>query len=66
MGGTMTSPLFDKRIWRIQHVAEFLGVSKGHIYNLVNRREIPFLKKGKILYFIPLEVENWLHEGRKQ
>lgn len=55
--------LFDKRIWRVSDVAEYLGVSEGHIYNLCSRREIPFVKKGKLLYFIPKEVENWLLQG---
>lgn len=55
--------LFYKRIWRTSDVAEFLGVSKGHIYNLCSRREIPFVKKGKQLYFIPKEIENWLLQG---
>lgn len=55
--------LFDKRIWRVTDVAEYLGVSKGHIYNLCSNKMIPFVKKGKQLYFIPKEVENWLLQG---
>lgn len=57
---------FTKQIWRIKDTAEYLGVSKGHLYNLVSRREIPFIKKGKLLYFIPSEIENWLLEGSKK
>jgi len=62
-------PLFNKKIWRISDVAEFLGVSEGHIYNLVSksrktrRNNFPFRKKGKLLFFIPSEVLNWIDEG---
>ncbi len=59
----MNVKLFDKSIWRITDVAEYLGLSIGHIYNLCYRREIPFIKKGKNLFFIPGEIENWLLEG---
>ncbi len=55
--------LFDKRIWRVTDVAGYLGNSKGHIYNLCSRREIPFVKKGKQLYFIPKEIEDWVLQG---
>lgn len=62
---------FKNQIWRIEEVAEFLGVSVGHIYNLVsasrktrNKNEIPFRKRGKALYFFPQEILDWVDEGR--
>ncbi len=55
--------LFEKSIWRVTDVADYLGNSKGHIYNLCSRRSIPFVKKGKQLYFIPKEIENWVLQG---
>ena len=55
--------LFDKRIWRIIDVAEYLQCSVKTIYNKTSRGEIPFIKKGKVLYFRPEEIENWLLEG---
>ena len=58
--------LFDKKIWRINDVAKFLGCSKGHIYNLVSDEKIPKVKKGKFLYFIPDVIHNWILEGNLQ
>ncbi len=55
--------LFNKLLWRIGDVAKALGVSVGHIYNLVSRREIPYRKKGKLLFFIPTEIHDWINEG---
>ena len=55
--------LCDKRIWRIDDVAKFLGCSKGHVYNLSSDEKIPKIKKGKFLYFIPSEILEWLLQG---
>lgn len=54
---------FNIQIWRVNEVADYLGVTHGHIYNLCSRREIPFVKKGKLLYFIPSEIEDWVLQG---
>ena len=62
-GSIPTSSLFDKRIWRVDDVAKFLGCSKGHIYNLSSDEKIPKIKKGKFLFFIPSEVLEWLLQG---
>ena len=55
--------LFNKRIWRIDDVAKFLGCSVGHIYNLSSDEKIPKIKKGKFLFFIPSEVLEWVLQG---
>ena len=39
--------------------------SKYTLYGLTSRREIPFIKKGKKLYFERMELEAWIMEGRK-
>lgn len=57
------SPLFNKKIWRIIDVAEFLQCSMKTIYNKTSKGEIPHIKKGKLLYFRPDEIENWVMEG---
>lgn len=55
--------IHSKKIWRIEDVVEFLGVSKGYIYQLTSKEKIPFIKKGKLVYFVPQEIENWVLEG---
>jgi excisionase family DNA binding protein len=44
---------------------EVTGLKKPTLYALVHRREIPFLKKGKRLYFKREDLEAWIEEGRK-
>ena len=58
--------LFDKQIWRVGDVAEFLGCSVGHIYNLVADEKIPKRKRGGLLVFVPEEILNWVLEGEQQ
>lgn len=58
--------LFDIRIWSVSEVADYLKVSKGHIYNMVSDRKIPHEKKGRRLYFIPSEIFNWIKEGNHE
>jgi excisionase family DNA binding protein len=60
-----TNKIFKKKIWTIDEVALFLGLSKKTIYNKTSRREIPFRKPkgGRRLYFIPDEILNWIDEG---
>jgi len=52
-----------KNIWRIHDLVEYLGCSKGHIYNLCYREKIPHIKKGKFLFFIPEKIHSWILEG---
>jgi len=61
---------FNNQIWRIRDVANFLDVSVGHIYNLISRSRkmrrkvgIPHRKRGKLLYFFPKEVLDWIDKG---
>ena len=55
--------IHDKKIWRIADVAEFLGCSKWHIYRLTSDEKIPYIKKGKFIYFVPDCIHNWVLEG---
>ena len=55
--------IHDKKIWRVKDVAEFLGCSCGHIYNLVSDEKIPKIKKGKFVYFVPERILEWVLEG---
>ena len=54
---------FKNQIWRIEDVASYLKCSKGHIYNLVSKGKIPHRKKGRMLFFLPIEILDWIDEG---
>ena len=50
----------------LKEASEFLNLAKPTIYTLTSKRLIPFMKKGKKLYFKKSELEKWLNEGKKK
>jgi len=44
-------------------VAELLQLSKQTVYGLVNRKKIPFHKRGKKLYFLKNQIIEWVTTG---
>lgn len=53
-----------KKYLSIREAAEFLGLSVPTIYSKVSKRELPFIKRGKFLYFTSADLEAYLQEGR--
>ncbi len=49
----------------IIQASELLNLAKPTIYTLTCRHEIPFIKKGKKLYFKKSDLVEWLNSGRK-
>jgi excisionase family DNA binding protein len=54
----------EEELLTIQGAAEFLRLSVPTIYAKVHRRELPFLKRSKRLYFEKAELLAYLKEGR--
>jgi len=48
----------------VEDAARFLSLSRHTIYGLVNRNAIPYMKKGKRLYFTTEQLTTWLKSGR--
>ncbi len=49
----------------IAGASRFLNLSTSAIYSLVQRREIPHMKRARRLYFSKDELRGWVEEGRK-
>jgi excisionase family DNA binding protein len=49
------------KLWTVEAVAEFLGVSKTWVYRRVESGEIPHRKIGRVVRFVPDEVTSWLN-----
>lgn len=56
-------PIFENKIWFIRDVAKFTGYSIKTLYNLTSRNLIPHRKKRGKLFFVPVEILNWIDEG---
>jgi excisionase family DNA binding protein len=50
----------------IKQAAELLDLTVPTIYGYVHRREIPFSKKSRRLYFSKKELTDWIHADRKK
>jgi excisionase family DNA binding protein len=50
----------------IQEAAEFLKLKVTTIYSYTSKSQIPFIKRGKKLYFEKSKLEAWLKEGKHE
>jgi excisionase family DNA binding protein len=61
-----TAELDQDKIFSIKEACTFLNLAQQTLYGFTSRREIPFIKRGKKLYFRKSELKNWLLEGKKK
>src|ERR1035438_4707617 len=54
------------KIFSIKEASSFLNLAQQTLYGFTSKRAIPFLKRGKKLYFKKIELENWLLEGKRK
>ena len=48
----------------VEDASQFLRCSKSHIYKLIHRKEIPYFKRGKTIYFRRRELMEWAFGNR--
>ncbi len=53
-------------VLNIDQAATFLHLARTTLYAMVSRREIPFMKKSKRLYFSTKELTTWLHNTKRE
>lgn len=55
-----------ERFFSLEEASKFLQLAKQTLYSFTSQRTIPFIKKGKKLYFRKSDLEKWLNEGQKR
>ena len=55
-----------EQLLTVQEAAQFLNLTVPTIYSKVSKNELPFMKRGKRLYFSNIELMEYLKEGRKK
>ena len=50
----------------ISQAASYLNLAKQTLYGFTSNRVIPFIKKGKKLYFKKTQLDDWLTEETKE
>ena len=58
------APINTQEFFSIEEAAPFLKLTKNTIYGMVSRREIPYYKRGKKLYFKVVELSDWLNQKK--
>lgn len=49
----------------LEEAAEYLDISRSHLYKLTSKGEIPHYKpRGKRLYFTREDLNTWMRQGR--
>jgi excisionase family DNA binding protein len=56
----------EDELLNIHQAAQFTGLAPATIYVKVSKNQIPFLKRGKKLYFKKSELLKWIETGRSE
>lgn len=57
---------FNELVMKSPELCRYLKMKISTLYQLTHKKEIPFNKKGKTMYFKKDEIDKWLSEGRQQ
>ncbi|MBL0049665.1 MAG: helix-turn-helix domain-containing protein [Bacteroidetes bacterium] len=60
--GSLTIPV--KEILTLKECAAYLDLAPQTIYGYTSNRLLPFIKRGKKLFFEKSKLEKWLQDGR--
>lgn len=63
------NPVFSNQVIQeefmtVSSLGQYLDISVSTIYQLTCKKEIPYCKKGKRLYFNKKEINEWICQGR--
>ena len=64
--GRQSTEQEQDKIFSVKEASVFLNLAQQTLYGFTSKREIPFIKRGKKLYFRKSELETWLLEGKKK
>ena len=54
------------KIFSIQEATVYLNLARQTLYGFTSKNLIPFIKRGKKLYFRKSDLEKWLLEGKRK
>jgi len=47
-------------LWDIRRVSQYLGIKRSTLYAMIERKEIPHYRIGRLARFRPEEINEWL------
>ena len=61
----LSAPFIDKQLLSVPRLAEYLDVPVATVRDWIYKRQIPFVKAGRHVRFVPSDVLGWLSDRRK-
>ena len=53
-----------EQLWTARQAAQFLNIGRNAVYEMVDRGELPSLRIGSRVRFIPAEVRAWVERQK--
>ena len=50
-------------LWNVKQVANYLSISESMVYKMVSNRELPFIRLGDCIRFVPETVESFINRN---
>lgn len=55
----------EQKLMNIEEAASYLGIKKSRLYTATRRRELPFIKVGRLVRFEREHLDRWIGEKHK-
>ena len=52
-----------RQLLNIKEVADYTGLAPDTLYTMVSKRQIPYVKLGRLLKFDPRAIDAWITEN---
>ncbi len=59
------NPTPEEDLTDVNGAAKILNIAKASVYNKASKKEIPYFKRGKKLYFSKKNLLDWIKEGKR-
>lgn len=56
----------EKRLLNVSEAARYLGIKESRLRRAVARKEIPFIKIGRLVRFGQFELDQWISDSIKK
>ena len=50
-------------LWNVKQVANYLSISESMVYKMVSNRDLPFIRLGDCIRFVPETVESFVNRN---
>lgn len=66
MTATLPAPDLIESLWTVKQVQVYLNLKRTAVYDRVHAGDLPYLRIGNQLRFVPAQVRAWVEEKARQ